>query len=422
MRHLLLAVSLLFSSVAIAEELYLPIGGRTFTTGLRIVNPSAESTPVSIDLLGNGAPSTRQLTLAAHETIELSEVSDDIGVLRITSPIALRVIATSRCESCGTTNSVPLLGHPIEEGQLAAPIPANELGWHSNVVIVNPDDVAATVTFGAKTVRVAARSTRVVRLKEMSSFRAPQGVLVFGYDVNARSGARVFTAPRTEAGQKRRRAVRFTSSIPDPPPEPETIVITPSKDNTLFESNNGSISNGVGIHIFIGATASGAVRRTVIAFDVASQIPPGSRITRATLAMRVSQTISGEHPASLHRISADWGEGSSNAGSARDGSGTTSRTGDATWRHRFFSNTFWTNPGGDFDSASDASTNVGSGTFAWESSVAMVARVQQWLDQPATNFGWLIKGDEESSRSAKRLHSREGPETNRPSLTIDFVR
>src|SRR5687768_13878846 len=198
MKPLLLAVSLLLSSVAItsvaiAEELYLPVGGRPSPTELRIVNPSADSTLVTIELLGRGAPSTKQITLTARETIELSDVRDDIAVLRITSPIALRVTATSRCESCGTTTSVPLLKHPVEEGRLAAPVPANELGWQSNVVIVNPDTVAATVTFGEKTVRVAARATRILRSKRMSSFRAPQGVLVFGYDANARTGARVFT-------------------------------------------------------------------------------------------------------------------------------------------------------------------------------------------------------------------------------------
>lgn len=422
MRPLLLAVSLLLSSVAIAGELYLPVGGRPSPTDLRIVNPSADTTLVTIELLGRGAPLPKQITLAAREAIELSDVRDDVGVLRITSPIALRVTAVSHCESCGTTTSVPLLGHPVEEGQLAAPVPTNDLGWQSNVVIVNPDTVAATVTFGEKTVRVAAHATRVVRSKRMSSFRAPRGVLVFGYDVNARTGARVFTVPRSEAGQKRRRAVRFTSSIPDPEPEPQTVEITPSKDNTLFQSGNGSVSNGAGIHLFIGATSTGAIRRAVVAFDLASQIPPGSRITRATLSMRVSLTVSGDHPTSLHRVNADWGQGSSNAGSSRDGIGDGSEAGDATWRHRFFPNTFWTNPGGDFDPAGDASTLAGFGTFAWETSAAMVARVQGWLDQPATNFGWLIKGDEESPRSAKRLHSREGTATNRPTLTVEFVR
>lgn len=422
MRPLLLAVSLLLSSVAISEELYLPVGGRPFTTELRIVNPSADRTLVTIDLLGRGTPATKQITLAAHETIELSDVNEDIGVLRITSPIALRVTATSRCESCGTTTSLPMLEHPIEEGQLAASVPANDLGWQSNVVIVNPDDVAATVTFGEKTVRVAARATRIVRLKRLSSFRAPHGVLVFGYDVNVRTGARVFTTPRSEAGQRRRRAVRFTTSVPDQPPQPQTVEITPSKDNTLFQSNSGGLSNGAGVHLFGGATAGGAIRRALVAFDIASQIPPGSRITRASLTMRVSQTISSEHPAALHRVNADWGQGASNAGSTRDGGGDSAETGDATWRHRFFPNTFWINPGGDFDPAGDASTLVSSGIFTWESSAAMVARLQGWLDQPATNFGWLIVGDEAASRSAKRLHSREGSAATRPTLTVEFVR
>ncbi len=429
MKPLLLASSLLLSFVAIAEEVYLPVHqpalSRASATTLRIVNPTSESTTVSLELLGNGAPVTRHITLAAHETIELEDVADGMGVLRVTSSSPLRVTGTSRCAPCGTAASLPLLDEPIEEGQLAA-VPANQLGWQSRAFIANADDVAATVTFtvpdGERTVRVAARDTRVVRMPAgATSFRAPKSVFVFGYDLNVRTGAGVFSVPRSEAGQRRRRAVRFPTSIVIPPPEPQTVVLTPSKDNTLFESSSGNISNGAGVHLFIGSTAASSLRRAVMAFDLASQIPPGSRITRATLAVRVSQTISGDHPATLHRLQADWGQGSSNAGSSRDGSGTSARDGDATWRHRFFSGTFWSNAGGDFDANADATTMIG-GSGTWETSQAMVERIQGWLDQPATNFGWLIRGDEESLTTAKRLDSREAPEASRPKLTVEFVR
>ena len=52
----------------------------------------------------------------------------------------------------------------------------------------------------------------------------------------------------------------------------------------------------------------------------------------------------------------------------------------------------------------------------------MVADVQDWLDNPANNFGWIVIGDESSSRTAKRFDSRENPtEGNRPQLTVNYT-
>lgn len=450
MRPLLLAVSLLIASAAIADEVYLPLSGKTgnraSTTDLRIVNPTADSAPVSIELLGTGnTPPMRQITLSAHETIELADVVAqlfgkpvNIGALRITSAAALRVTAVSRCAECGATASLPVIEEPGGEGHLAPAIPSNPLGWESNIVLVNPDNVPSVVTFTLrrgdetreKSVRVAARGTRVVRSRfldnapeELIAFRAPQHVVLFGYDVNARTGARVFTAPRSEAGQKRRRAVRFISSVPPEPPVPQTIELLPSKDNTLFESGNGGVSNAKGIHVFTGNTAAGSLRRALLAFDIASQIPPGSRITSVTLTLRLSQTISGAEPATLHGVTADWGESTSNAGGSRDGTGDLAEPGDATWIHTFRPDRFWSTPGGDFTPAPDATTPVGaSGSFTWDSSPAMIARVQSWLDQPATNFGWLLIGNEARTSTAKRFSSREATSASRPKLIVEFLR
>ena len=51
-----------------------------------------------------------------------------------------------------------------------------------------------------------------------------------------------------------------------------TIDLSPSKDNTLFESSIGSVSSGAGQHVFAGTTGQGSdnLRRAVMAFDVAS--------------------------------------------------------------------------------------------------------------------------------------------------------
>src|SRR5512138_1978 len=68
-----------------------------------------------------------------------------------------------------------------------------------------------------------------------------------------------------------------------------TVTLTTSKDNTLYESATGALSNGAGAHFFAGRTGTnsgGKIRRGVIAFDVAANVPPGSTITNVVLTLR----------------------------------------------------------------------------------------------------------------------------------------
>jgi hypothetical protein len=67
-----------------------------------------------------------------------------------------------------------------------------------------------------------------------------------------------------------------------------TSVISPSKDNTLYEDDFGSLSNGKGQHIFTGETLLYGARRAVVAFDVAGNVPFGATIVSATLDLHLS--------------------------------------------------------------------------------------------------------------------------------------
>lgn len=198
-----------------------------------------------------------------------------------------------------------------------------------------------------------------------------------------------------------------------------TVVLAPAKDNTLYRFNDGSRSNGRGVHLFAGLTASREPRRALLAFDLAPQIPAGSVVTRVVLTMQVTRTVSGTSSMSLHRVAADWGEGVSDAGFVRDGIGNVSQLGDATWLHTFFPNQRWISEGGDFDALADATAVASSGAVSWESA-AMIARVQQWVDQPSANFGWIVIGDETRTTTAKQLDSREAGEETRPLLRVEF--
>jgi hypothetical protein len=197
------------------------------------------------------------------------------------------------------------------------------------------------------------------------------------------------------------------------------IVINPSKDNTLYEYDpaEGDHSNGAGFHFFAGENGMGELRRGVLAFDVAGAIPAGATITGVSLTMNMSMTPAGAKTVELHKLLAEWGEGTSHAPMG-EGDGAPATPNDATWRHRFFDTIFWTNEGGDFSATVSASQSVGGiGQYTW-SSRQMVADVQSWLDDPASNFGWLVLGDETTIATAKRFDTRES--ASPPMLTIQY--
>ena len=199
------------------------------------------------------------------------------------------------------------------------------------------------------------------------------------------------------------------------------VNINPSKDNTLYEYDplDGDKSNALGIHFFAGETGMKELRRGVLAFDIAGNVPSGSTITAVSLSVNMSRTPTNTaYVMELHRLLADWGEGTSVA-PGEEGDGAPATPNDATWRHRFFDTIFWSAEGGDFSATVSASQSVGVvGQYTW-SSAQMVADVQAWLDNPASNFGWLMLGDETAIATAKRFDTRES--ASPPMLTIEFT-
>jgi hypothetical protein len=216
-----------------------------------------------------------------------------------------------------------------------------------------------------------------------------------------------------------------------------SVALNPSKDNTLIQGTTpaSQLSNGQG-DIFVGRTAqdgSGtttatiSIRRGLVAFDIAGSVPAGATITGATLTLRDVMGLNGDPTVELHRVTKDWGEGAS---FQNGGMGAAAENGDATWLYTFFnkanptSSTAWTNPGGDFSSTVSAtavvSDDLGAFQFFSWSSAQMVADVQGWLNNPSTNFGWLLKHtDETIGQTAKRLNS--GESAFPPVLTLTYT-
>lgn len=204
-------------------------------------------------------------------------------------------------------------------------------------------------------------------------------------------------------------------------PAQTTVTVNCAADNTLYETLTGDASNGAGTGLFIGLTALGSTRRAVLRFDVAAALPAGAEVLSARLNLNVTQSTSAlALPISGHRLTASWGEGTSVA-SGGGGGGGLATTNDATWLHRFWNTSLWTTPGGDFAAAPSFTAAMPPlGAFTSADTREAAADVQSWLDNPATNHGWLLKTDEVLSSTAHRVDSRESLGT-RPTLTVVYM-
>jgi hypothetical protein len=191
----------------------------------------------------------------------------------------------------------------------------------------------------------------------------------------------------------------------------QNVSILPAADNTLYEHATGALSNGVGASMFTGRTgAQGGfkARRAVVKFDVAGAVPAGHEVIYAELRLFCSQTNGAPNQVKLHRLSADWGEGASDAGFP-GGGGAPSANGDATWIHTNFFSTFWTNPGGDYEPTFSAKTTVAApDTNIWGPTPQLTADVRDMRANPANNYGWILIAPEVSNE-AQRYETRESP-------------
>jgi hypothetical protein len=203
----------------------------------------------------------------------------------------------------------------------------------------------------------------------------------------------------------------------------DVVELGASKDNTLIESEF-ALSLGAASSFYagrVGPNGGQTLRRGLLAFDIAGAIPAGSTIVSVSLQLRCSKVPAGSpaQSTSLHRTLADWGESTS---LAFGGAGAPAEPGDATWTDRYHPDVPWAVAGGEFVEAASGATMVGGiGFYTFASTADMVADVQSWLDDPANNFGWTVRGNEVQPRNVRRFETREsGASSWRPKLVVEF--
>ena len=198
--------------------------------------------------------------------------------------------------------------------------------------------------------------------------------------------------------------------------EGATVSLIPSQDNSIY--SEGDNSNALG-PLFTGETPNLTVRRALLEFNIAtSGIPAGATINAVSLALTQTKIgPAGSATFELHPLLAAWGEGTS----VGTGAGGSASAGDATWNFRLFNTNSWATPGGDFGATSGTTVfGTTNTTYMFLSQPGLVADVQNWLNSPGSNFGWILRAANESAVSARELGSRESSPGLRPTLTINY--
>ena len=154
-------------------------------------------------------------------------------------------------------------------------------------------------------------------------------------------------------------------------------------------------------------------------FDIAGSVPAGATIQSVTLTMYAVQNPAGSQSVALHRVLADWGE----AGSSGKGNGGPAQSRRCHLAEYVLQHPVLDQPRRRFLAHGQrvADDRQQGTSYTWNSTAQMVADVQDWLDHPGTNFGWLLRADESQS-SSKEFASREATNVaQRPVLTIEYA-
>jgi len=199
-----------------------------------------------------------------------------------------------------------------------------------------------------------------------------------------------------------------------------TVSLHPAADTSIY-SAFPTFNFGGGTTITAGGRPQGGESRALMLFDIHDNLPAGAIIQSVSLRMAVLGTPSSGAVNSvfdLNELTASWAEGS---GSDRGGSPAGPNA--ATWNNRFgASGSPWATPGGDFSSSISAFISViGDGSYTFASTPGMVADVQGWLNNPGSDFGWMLRSESELiSRTIRRFGSHEDP-ANSPVLIIQYA-
>jgi hypothetical protein len=203
-------------------------------------------------------------------------------------------------------------------------------------------------------------------------------------------------------------ATAFLFGIGTPSASAVTINLFPVAD-TYIRDSAPTANFGAASPLLAGVALAGSpVQRCLFKFSLAD-LPSGATITSVNLQLIATAGPRENSNFDLNRVLNDWTE-----------------TG-ATWNERM-AGTPWGAPGSQAGTDFVANPSVTAplqpvldpATTNDFSSPGMVADVQMWLDDPDTNFGWILHATGGQSSSGRQVASRENASL-RPVLTIDYT-
>jgi hypothetical protein len=205
-------------------------------------------------------------------------------------------------------------------------------------------------------------------------------------------------------------------------------VFLPVADTSLLEVNaDNNLGGFAGMNS--GTTQNYTRTRALLRFDLSS-LPTNTAILAVSLQLEVTREPDeppNNAPFGLHRMLRAWGEGNKSP-LTQPGRGLPADAGEATWNCAFHPTNTWTTPGGtpdvDFSSVESSSQfiyGVGDSPYRFETTPELVADVEDWVNNPASNFGWMLLCDDELSNfTARRFGTREDVDFP-PLLEIDYL-
>lgn len=220
-----------------------------------------------------------------------------------------------------------------------------------------------------------------------------------------------------------------------PGPSPVTaaiIELLPIADTTLISA---APDNNLGAQPFFNSGTTGpnaalSRARALLRFDPASHLPADAIVRSAELILEVVGEPLDAPVASefrLYRLLRSWGEGTQSSVTS-PGLGQPALEGEATWNHRFALTTnVWAAPGAiagadylETASAGQFVYGIDDSPYTFGSDPGLSTDVQEWLERPESNFGWiLISSAESAPKTARRFGAREDA-LNSPRLLLDY--
>ncbi len=199
------------------------------------------------------------------------------------------------------------------------------------------------------------------------------------------------------------------------------VALVPSADTCVF-AVAPSNSMGGSLSLAVGGNGKKQPGRGLIRFDITPALPAGATVTAARLVLQVTKDPGSAPPSSfhLHRLLVPWteGRGTGNTGSK-------AAAGEVTWSHRSFPDTKWSADGGlegvDYVATPSALVAMQDAGEYVLSGPGLVSDVQRWISDPASNQGWMLVSDLETTAfTARRVASREDA-ARAPSLILEFT-